>query len=326
MCVFSTSPRATFRAVRLGKTANHRARRSSRAIPLKRITLIAPLFDLLTACWFGVIGACVGSFLNVVAYRMPLGMSVIWKPSHCPKCKTQISARDNVPVLGWLWLKGRCRACSEPISPRYAIVEAVMGLTFFILCYAEVFSGGANLPTGPLTEGRGALDNVIEPNWTVLGVYGFHCVLMCLLMCFLLVEQDHPHGNLSIRLIFVFMGLLLCVEALPALRDTHEAGYTWLALVANTCIGGAIVLDKYDFIEVNRMYRRFLLLCVVVTFLLGGNSAPTLVLIAFLLGSLLSFQPYFFTKMQNKVWLASLYLSTVVQLVFWKELYELITA
>jgi leader peptidase (prepilin peptidase)/N-methyltransferase len=76
------------------------------------------VLDLVTALWLGLVGACVGSFLNVVAYRMPRGMSVVWKPSHCPRCGHAIRARDNVPVLGWLLLGGRCRDCREPISPR----------------------------------------------------------------------------------------------------------------------------------------------------------------------------------------------------------------
>ena len=71
------------------------------------------LLDFVTACWLGIIGACIGSFLNVVAYRWPRGMSVVWKPSHCPKCGHDIRARDNLPVLGWLLLRGRCRDCGS---------------------------------------------------------------------------------------------------------------------------------------------------------------------------------------------------------------------
>ena len=148
------------------------------------------LIDLLTALWLGFTGACIGSFLNVVAYRMPLGMSVVWKPSHCPNCKHPIRAHDNVPVLGWLWLRGRCRDCSEPISPRYAIVEAIMGLAFFGLAYVELFSGGANLPGGPITAFTGANGTVWEPQWQIIGVYIYHCTLLCLLMCVVLIDFD----------------------------------------------------------------------------------------------------------------------------------------
>lgn len=70
-----------------------------------------------------LIGLCVGSFLNVVIYRVPEGMSVASPPSHCPKCGYQLKPYDNVPVISYILLGGKCRKCREPISPRYMIVE-----------------------------------------------------------------------------------------------------------------------------------------------------------------------------------------------------------
>jgi leader peptidase (prepilin peptidase)/N-methyltransferase len=87
-----------------------------------------------------ILGAIVGSFLNVVAYRLPRGESLLHPPSACPSCGTPIKPYDNVPVLGWLWLRGKCRACKAPISPKYPIVEAVTGL----LCAACVLEFGAD--------------------------------------------------------------------------------------------------------------------------------------------------------------------------------------
>ncbi|MGH2883574.1 MAG: prepilin peptidase [Solirubrobacteraceae bacterium] len=71
----------------------------------------------------GAFGATIGSFLNVVAYRLPRSQSLVHPGSSCPECGTAIKAYDNVPVLGWLWLRGRCRSCRAPISPRYPIIE-----------------------------------------------------------------------------------------------------------------------------------------------------------------------------------------------------------
>jgi leader peptidase (prepilin peptidase)/N-methyltransferase len=85
-----------------------------------------------------VLGAVIGSFLNVVAYRLPRKESLLHPPSACPSCGTPIKPYDNVPVLGWLWLRGRCRACGAPISPKYPIVEAITGL----LCAACVLRFG----------------------------------------------------------------------------------------------------------------------------------------------------------------------------------------
>ena len=70
-----------------------------------------------------VLGACIGSFLNVVAWRLPRQESVVLPPSHCPRCGTQLQWFENVPVVGWLWLRGLCRHCGAPISPRYPLVE-----------------------------------------------------------------------------------------------------------------------------------------------------------------------------------------------------------
>ncbi len=72
-----------------------------------------------------VMGAMVGSFLNVVAYRLPRRESLVHPGSRCPGCATAIKPYDNVPVLGWLALRGRCRSCGVGISPRYPVVEAL---------------------------------------------------------------------------------------------------------------------------------------------------------------------------------------------------------
>lgn len=77
-----------------------------------------------------VFGLVIGSFLNVVVWRVPRGESVVRPPSACPRCGHEIRRRDNVPVLSWLVLRGRCRDCGEPISARYPLVEAATGVLF----------------------------------------------------------------------------------------------------------------------------------------------------------------------------------------------------
>lgn len=88
--------------------------------------------QLLTVVASGVAGLVVGSFLNVVAYRLPRRMSVVQPPSHCPACATQLTLVDLVPVASWLWLRGHCRHCRAPISWRYPVVELATG----VLCAA----------------------------------------------------------------------------------------------------------------------------------------------------------------------------------------------
>ncbi|MGQ0463961.1 MAG: prepilin peptidase [Sporichthyaceae bacterium] len=80
-----------------------------------------------------VLGLLIGSFLNVVIHRVPRGESVAHPPSSCPGCGHRIKARDNVPVLSWILLKGRCRNCSTPISARYPLIEAGTAGAFAVL-------------------------------------------------------------------------------------------------------------------------------------------------------------------------------------------------
>lgn len=87
-----------------------------------------PLAPLLVLC--ALLGLAVGSFLNVVIWRVPRGASVLRPPSACPHCGVPIAPRDNVPVLSWLLLRGRARCCGAPISRRYPLVEAATGAAF----------------------------------------------------------------------------------------------------------------------------------------------------------------------------------------------------
>lgn len=80
-------------------------------------------------------GLAVGSFANVVIYRVPRNESVVSPPSACPRCGTRIAPQHNVPLLGWLWLRGRCATCREPISVRYPVVEASVGALFGLIVW-----------------------------------------------------------------------------------------------------------------------------------------------------------------------------------------------
>lgn len=82
-----------------------------------------------------VLGLAFGSFLNVCIYRLPRGISVITPRSACPKCSQGIALYDNMPVLSWLILRGRCRHCKAQISPRYLLIELLTG-ALFVVCYA----------------------------------------------------------------------------------------------------------------------------------------------------------------------------------------------
>jgi len=90
-----------------------------------------PVLMVFLSLWLIAVGACIGSFLNVFVYRLPLRKSLVHPPSHCPACGHPIRWYDNVPVIGWLKLRGKCRDCQSPISVRYPCVEGFCGLLFF---------------------------------------------------------------------------------------------------------------------------------------------------------------------------------------------------
>lgn len=91
------------------------------------------LSPALRAACGAVLGGIVGSFLNVVILRLPRGHDLIWQPSHCPNCGAAISWYDNVPVLGYLHLRGRCRACRVGIGIRYPLVELLTAVVFALI-------------------------------------------------------------------------------------------------------------------------------------------------------------------------------------------------
>ena len=90
---------------------------------------------------FFCLGACVGSFYNVIVYRMPRGISLINPPSHCPLCKKRIPIRYNLPIVGWLWLRGKSACCKQPISVIYPIGESLCGLLGALALYAAAGFG-----------------------------------------------------------------------------------------------------------------------------------------------------------------------------------------
>ena len=124
----------------------------------------------LILAWTGLLGACVGSFTNVVAWRLPRQESVVFPGSHCPKCGHAIRWHDNLPVLGWLLLRGRCRDCDAAISWRYPAVE---GLSAGLWISALLVWPGAG----------GGLPDLWLP-WAGLP-------LIALLMPLVLIDLDH---------------------------------------------------------------------------------------------------------------------------------------
>ena len=94
----------------------------------------------LLLAWLFAVGSCVGSFLNVVVHRLPAGVNLVHPGSRCPRCLSPIRLWHNIPILGWFLLRGRCRDCRLPISPRYPLVEFLVATAFVLIAWVEIFS------------------------------------------------------------------------------------------------------------------------------------------------------------------------------------------
>ncbi len=149
----------------------------------------------------GAIGACVGSFLNVVAYRLPRAcMSVVRPASRCPRCQTPIAAYDNVPVLAWFWLRGKCRRCRLPISFRYPAVEMFTAGLFVLVALWTV---------GPL--GR---DAFLSPRAGQAWIeWGVGALVTGGLLALSLIDFDHYILPDEITKTGIFIGPLLAFAA-----------------------------------------------------------------------------------------------------------------
>ncbi len=115
-------------------------------------------------------GACAGSLINVLAYRLPRGIGVVTPPSRCPACSTKLRWKDNIPIFGWLFLRGKCRYCKTPISPEYPLVElfaASLFALFFVAWYViPAFSGpGSGFDVLGLNLGT------LRPDWAAIDRY-----------------------------------------------------------------------------------------------------------------------------------------------------------
>ena len=127
--------------------------------------------------WFFYLGASIGSFINVVASRTPQKKTIVTRGSHCLFCDKPLNMIDNSPIFGWVLLRGRCRSCRLPISPRYLIMEIIVGSVFVILGAIELIGNGLNLPYREWRFGVGIVSTVFYPKWDLIGAFVLHCSL-----------------------------------------------------------------------------------------------------------------------------------------------------
>jgi len=198
----------------------------------------------------------VGSFLNVVAWRLPRGESLVLSRSKCPSCGVQIGALDNIPLLSWLALRGRCRRCAAPISARYPIVEAVTALLYVAVVLAadgprELALGLLlvtflvpitlidldhrripNALTAPAALAAAAAIALLEPAWLPEALIAGAAAGGFFLVSAVLYPRGMGMGDVKLAGV---LGLYLGRAVAPAL---------FVALVAGVLVGAAIVVRK----------------------------------------------------------------------------------
>ena len=211
-----------------------------------------------------MLGLAIGSFLNVVVHRVPIGASVVSPPSACPECDQPIRARHNVPVVGWLVLRGRCYDCGAPISARYPLVEAGTAALFALVGWR--FADRPALLSAYLTFAAIAialalidLDVHRLPNAIVLPAYP-------LLACLLVLDTD-PHALL--RAVFGTTALF-CFYFLVAFVAPGAMGFGDVKLAG--IVGGMTAYLSWG-VFLTGAFGAFLLGAVAGVLLMAGGRA-----------------------------------------------------
>lgn len=173
----------------------------------------------------GILGLLIGSFLNVVVYRVPAGRSIVSPPSACPGCGNTIKAYDNIPVLSWLMLRGKCRECAEPISKRYPLVE--LGTAALFAVVAIRFGNGL--------LGQTTATGAVAATLVIVALLYFAAISVALA----LIDLDtHRLPNVIVLPAYLVAGALVTTagilqgDYLPLLRAAIGMGAMFLAYLA----------------------------------------------------------------------------------------------
>jgi len=245
----------------------------------------------------GVFGLAVGSFVNVVIYRVPAGESVVSPPSKCPSCSAPIRNRHNIPVFGWLLLRGRCYDCNAPISKRYPLVEAAIGVLFAAVTWrllavdlpwalpAYLYLAAAGVALAMID-----IDVKRLPNTIVLPSYAVVAILLTIAA---LGEQEWwPLARAAIGAAALFAFYFALAFAYPAgmgFGDVKLAGVlgalmgylSWSALVIATfgafllgaIVGVALIATSRGGRKTAIPFGPFMIAAALITFFAGGWMA-----------------------------------------------------
>jgi leader peptidase (prepilin peptidase) / N-methyltransferase len=209
-----------------------------------------PLPLWLTLVWLFVLGTIVGSFLNVVVYRLPRGLSIVHPGSRCPACNHPIRWYDNVPIIGWLFLRGHCRDCGSAISVRYPLVELSLGLMFLAVGWndwvrpQQIASAMAAAQPAQQVAAKSP-EEIAQAPETGLYVWrtAYHLLLLCSLLAATLIDADCQRVPRRLITWPAGAGILIAmfwpaVQIFPLVRaEPGQSGWINLAALATSFIG-----------------------------------------------------------------------------------------
>lgn len=280
------------------------------------------LLQWLVALWLMFLGGCFGSLMNVIVYRWPAGMSILFPNSRCPRCEHPIRLYDNIPVISWIVLSGRCRDCGSRIPVRYPGVEALVALVFGAIALIEIYSGGANLPQ---LRGNGTIDMA-----TVWQTAAYHAFLFCALICIALIQYDGqrvPWKLFAVSLVVGFVVPIFWPDVRPVMAsvnvdDTWRAGL--VDGLAGMCLAGAFgFLASVGLMDGPHRQRRGLVVACVLCGVFLGWQAAAIVIVA-------TAGIYFLADLENAArwrgpvatlpWTAILVIVVALLVIYWRVL------
>lgn len=283
-------------------------------------TLQKKTVQLLVTLWIGFLGACFGSFLNVVIYRVPLGRTISGH-SGCPRCGHVIRPQHNIPLIGWLFLQGRCHDCHLPIAVRYPIIEAFIASLFLVIAFGEVYTGGDNLPYFSPPTFAGVVGIVLDPQWDLLAIASLHAAVLTVLVSWTVIVYDgfrvptvYALCTLGLVAVVTYLVPALVPHSEP-LTDPATIGYRFLWGI---CVGG---LSWYaGSVRGRREPRRGTLGVVygyvLITLTFGVSSVVSIYLLEGLIRSIL----YWVDSRGRLPWGIGLCLATLLHLLVWQGL------
>ena len=257
--------------------------------------------EFLFVGWFFYFGASIGSFLNVVAWRVPEGRTIVFGGSKCPYCDTHLSFLDNTPILGWLYLQGKCRTCRLPIAPRYLLIEIAVGLAFMWLALWQLVRGGANLPNWNMLGREGLVNIVLDPPWLLICIYLVHAAMFGVLIMLATANTGRKSFPVS-SMVLIAIGLASAKIVYPSLdvvawhlplpkTGFSGTGFSGFGPRVNSTISvfmgvfiGGLVGWASSFVFARRfgsvIGRHWVLQCFLVGAVLGWQSLVTIVVLS----------------------------------------------